>query len=131
MSKQNSSRWGIGLLGLLGVWLAGAAIASARGVFDGNHPGSMKVPLPLGLAAVVPVLGFLVWFRSSRGFREYVLSLNPTVLTAVHVWRVEGVEFLILMAMGRLPAQFALPAGLGDMAIGITALIMSPGAVAN
>ena len=33
MSKQNSSRWGIGVLGLLGVWLAGAAIGfGARGV---------------------------------------------------------------------------------------------------
>ena len=33
--------------------------------------------------------------------------------------------FLVLMAMGRLPAQFALPAGLGDMAMGITAPFMA------
>jgi hypothetical protein len=38
-----------------------------------------------------------------------------------HSWRVNGVVFLILSAYGLLPRLFALPAGLGDMAIGITA----------
>ena len=29
-----------------------------------------------------------------------------------HLFRVEGVAFLIIMALGHLPALFALPAGL-------------------
>jgi hypothetical protein len=39
-----------------------------------------------------------------------------------HTFRVaEGLAFLILMGLGHLPAVFALPAGLGDIAAGIAA----------
>ena len=31
-----------------------------------------------------------------------------------HTFRVEGVAFLLIMALGHLPALFALPADLGD-----------------
>jgi hypothetical protein len=42
-------------------------------------------------------------------------------LTVPHTLRVAGVVFLILMAQGQVSAGFALPAGLGDIAIGLTA----------
>ncbi len=42
-------------------------------------------------------------------------------LALPHTLRVVGVVFLILMAQGHLPAAFALPAGLGDIAIGLAA----------
>ncbi|PWU59328.1 hypothetical protein DLE60_17025 [Micromonospora globispora] len=42
-------------------------------------------------------------------------------LTLPHTFRVVGVAFIIVMALGKLPAAFALPAGLGDIAIGIAA----------
>jgi hypothetical protein len=38
-----------------------------------------------------------------------------------HTPRVAGVAFLLYMALGHLPALFALPAGLGDIAAGIAA----------
>jgi hypothetical protein len=43
-------------------------------------------------------------------------------LTWPQVIRVVGVTFLIVMARGDLPAVFALPAGLGDIAVGIAAV---------
>ena len=42
-------------------------------------------------------------------------------LAIPHTLRIAGVVFLVLMALGQLPAAFALPAGLGDMAIGVAA----------
>ena len=42
-----------------------------------------------------------------------------------HTFRVEGVAFLIMMALGHLPALFALPAGLGDIAAGIAAPLVA------
>jgi hypothetical protein len=51
----------------------------------------------------------------------------------MQAWRWVGIAFLFLYANKVLPAMFALPAGLGDMAIGITApwmilaLIRQPG----
>jgi hypothetical protein len=46
-------------------------------------------------------------------------------LTLPQVFRPVGVAFLIAMALGRLPAVFALPAGLGDIAIGIEAAFVA------
>jgi hypothetical protein len=46
---------------------------------------------------------------------------TPARLALPHTLRVVGVLFLIVMAQGHLPAAFALPAGLGDIAIGAAA----------
>jgi hypothetical protein len=43
----------------------------------------------------------------------------------VQLFRAIGVVFLILLAQGQLPAHFALPAGWGDVAIGITAPLLA------
>jgi hypothetical protein len=40
-------------------------------------------------------------------------------------FRVVGVTFLIVMALGKLPPVFALPAGLGDIAIGVEAIFVA------
>jgi hypothetical protein len=42
-----------------------------------------------------------------------------------HAPRVAGVAFLLYMALGHLPALFALPAGLGDIATGIAAPLVA------
>ncbi len=46
-------------------------------------------------------------------------------LTVPQIFRVVGVTFLVVMALGKLPAVFALPAGLGDMAIGFEAVFVA------
>jgi hypothetical protein len=42
-----------------------------------------------------------------------------------HSFRVAGVVFLLYLALGHLPALFALPAGLGDIATGIAAPLVA------
>lgn len=46
-------------------------------------------------------------------------------LTVPQYLRMEGVVFLMVMALGKLPAGFALPAGLGDIAVGIGAIFVA------
>jgi hypothetical protein len=46
-------------------------------------------------------------------------------LTVPQIFRVVGVTFLVVMALGKLPAVFALPAGLGDIAIGVEAVFVA------
>jgi hypothetical protein len=46
-------------------------------------------------------------------------------LVAAQVYRVAGGIFLVLWADGRLPWQFALPAGIGDVATGGVAVIVA------
>jgi hypothetical protein len=47
--------------------------------------------------------------------------LNPRTLTFLQAWRIDGFVFLALYTYGILPGQLALPAGWGDIVIGVTA----------
>ncbi|MBE9552709.1 MAG: hypothetical protein IMF05_04505 [Proteobacteria bacterium] len=69
----------------------------------------------------MPVLAFLGLYGASAVFRRWVLALDLHLLVAMQSWRVLGGMFLVLMVYGLLPGLFAWPAGLGDVAIGITA----------
>jgi hypothetical protein len=104
--------------GLIGAWFALSLTASALHLY---RTGPNDPPLPLGLAALTPIVVFLVWFAASPGLRQFAMSLNPRTLTLVQSWRVAGFVFLVLAAYGILPSVFALPAGWGDIAIGATA----------
>lgn len=121
MSKPGFNTLKNTLLGLLALWFLAVSLAAYGRIFDSASPRLLRGSLLLGLCAVAPILLFAVWFMASAAFREYVLSINPTVLTAVQTWRIAGIVFIILCIRGFLPGSFAYPAGFGDMAIGLTA----------
>ena len=104
--------------GLLAVWLVAVFWASAAHLF--LNPLA-QFGVGVAVAAAVPLIVFSLWFAASEGFRNFALSLNPRILTSVQVWRIVGFTFLLLQARNVLPAVFALPAGYGDMFIGVTA----------
>ena len=79
----------------------------------------------MGIAASAPLVLFSLWFAVSKKFRQFTLSLNPTILTSVQASRLIGFTFVLLEARGVLPAIFAWPAGYGDMAIGATAAFVA------
>ena len=103
---------------LLALWFALSFTLGARGVFI-NRPGTP--PLALLAAVVVPIAVFLVAYWTSRSFRNLVLAADVPLLTATQSWRFAGVGFIALNLLGFLPGYFAWSAGLGDMAIGVTA----------
>ncbi len=108
--------------GLLAAWFLFTLIGSAKGLFN-NAVGGVGVAV--GVAAFAPFLSFLLWFGTSRNFRQFALSLNPRTLTLTHIFRLIGFTFVLLEAKNLLPAVFALPAGYGDMAIGATATLVA------
>jgi hypothetical protein len=104
--------------GLIATWFVCVLSASAVHIFK-TDPA--VPPLALGLAALTPIFVFLLWFATSAGFRQFAMSLDPHILTFVQSWRIAGFTFVVLYAVGLLPGVFALPAGWGDIAIGLTA----------
>jgi hypothetical protein len=70
---------------------------------------------------VAPLAVFLAAWWSARAFRDFILTFDLRLATAIQAWRFAGFAFLALYAHRVLPGLFAWPAGLGDMAIGITA----------
>lgn len=107
------------LVGL--IWLLVIVIAGEAGLFEAG-PG--RPPLPLAVAIVLPLAIFLVAYRLSETFRQFVLGLDLRLLTAVQAWRVLGGVFLFLYGLSLGPALFSLPAGVGDVAVGIAAVFV-------
>lgn len=104
-------------------WLMLILVLGARGVFVAPVGAP---PLPLLIGLVAPLSLFLIGYRFIRPVREFVLSADLRVIVAIQGWRWAGLGFLSLYTYRVLPGIFAWPAGIGDMAIGITApLVLS------
>ena len=108
----------VALLVLLIVWFAVAVVVGDRALLT-NANGSL-VP-PIAITAMVPVAVFLGLYASSSRFRRFVLAQDIEILNMLQLWRVIGFGFLMLYVYGVLPGLFALPAGIGDVAIGLAA----------
>jgi hypothetical protein len=119
---------------VLTAWFLLVMTLGAAGAFVGR-PGTP--PFAIATGAGAPLLLFFAWLRLSRSFREFVLALDLRLIAGIQAWRWAGLGFLSLYAHGLLPAVFALPAGLGDMAIGFAApwmilgLVRQPGFAAS
>jgi hypothetical protein len=120
--------------GVLALWFVVVFVLGAAGVMA-QPPGTPPIPILIG--ATTPVIVFLVAYWGWPAFRAYVLSLDPALAAAIQGWRAAGLGFLALYAHGVLPGVFAWPAGLGDIAIGVTApwvaqaLVRRPGFLAS
>jgi hypothetical protein len=108
--------------GLIAVWFILALSASALHLFKN---ASNRVGVAVAIAGVTPIVIFSLWFAASGKFRQFTLSLDPAILTSAQSWRSIGFTFVLMEARGVLPAIFALPAGYGDMAIGVTAAFVA------
>lgn len=125
---------GLSVAAVLAVWLAFVFLSGASEVFVAPRG---TPPLVLLTTGATPVLLFLAAFWLSHSFREFVLAADLRLMTGVQAWRFAGFGFLALYAYGIVPGFFAWPAGLGDIAIAVTAplviaaLIRKPGFAAS
>jgi len=119
---------------VLAVWFALVVSLGALGAFVAV-PGTPPIAIGIGVGA--PLLLFFAALRLSQSFRDFVLSIDLRLIAGIQAWRWAGLGFLSLYAHNILPAVFALPAGLGDMAVGFAApwmilgLVRRPGFAAS
>ena len=102
----------------LALWLGLVSFLAYQGAFAGS---ANSPPLPIFFGVAIPLAVFLAAYFGSSSFRDFILGADLRFVAAIEAWRWGGLGFLSLYANGILPGLFALPAGLGDMAIGITA----------
>jgi hypothetical protein len=109
----------------LGLWLA-LAFLLAPSTPPLNAAGQGILPatfLFFGGISLVIAVGLLAF---SRTWRRVVDAIPADALIAPQVYRaIGGVVFLPLYAVGILPGYFALPAGWGDLAVGLLALFVA------
>ena len=94
-------------------WLSAASLLAVGGAFRApTIPPAIAYPL-VGIV----LLGLLAVRRVAPLRRLVEEPWVQTRLVALHVWRFAGGVFLIMAALGHVPWLFALPAGLGDIAV--------------
>jgi hypothetical protein len=102
------------------LWLAVVWGLAINGTFR-PVPGGMGVPL-LPIAIFAPVLVGLVLLMRSKRVAAVLDAMPPSWLVGVQVYRIFGGIFLVSWARGSIPGVFALPAGIGDVLVGVLAL---------
>jgi len=102
----------------LALWLGLVSFLGSQGAFVAKADSP---PLPIFLGVAIPLAVFFAAYFGWGPFRAFVLSADLRLVSAIQAWRWAGLGFLSLYAHGVLPGLFAFPAGLGDMAIGVTA----------
>jgi len=102
---------------VVAVWLIAAFTLSARGFFLGS--GSESVPR-IAFAVIPLAVGYL-GYRMLRSVRAVVDEIPMQWMIGLQLYRALGVVFLVEWMLGALPGAFALPAGIGDVAIGLAA----------
>ncbi len=99
-------------------WVAGSAALADAGVYrpDGDAPDPW---IAVTLAAVLTAV--LLTTRIPTVARILTDPATPARLALPQTFRIVGGVFLIVLGLGELPAVFAVPAGVGDIAVGVAA----------
>ena len=123
LSRRRAALLAGGAAAVLGGWFTASAVIAGHGWYHARL--GHGVPwLPVAAA------GFLALLLALRRIPVVARALTaPGMLSRLelpHTFRVaEGTTFLLIMFLGHLPALFALPAGLGDIAAGIAAPLVA------
>jgi hypothetical protein len=82
--------------------------------------------MPLIQFAIFPpiLIGLALMLGTATG-RTVAAAVPQSWLVGVQVYRSLGAMFLVLWARGTMPSEFAIPAGVGDIIVGLTAPIVA------
>jgi hypothetical protein len=105
-------------------WLGTALLlAPSPASLPGRDPFYLTPLLPLfALGSAIVVLAAI---RLSPALRRTLGAVALPAIHGVQLYRVIGAIFLVLMVQRQIPAHFALPAGWGDVAVGLTAPLVA------
>jgi hypothetical protein len=108
--------------GAVVAWFALAFVLAHLGAYD--QTSATTLPPPIGPAIVIPtVLGCALLAIAPA--RRAIDRVPLQWLVGVQFYRVVGGLFLVAWLQGDMPAVFALPAGIGDVLVGIAAPLVA------
>jgi hypothetical protein len=106
---------------LLPLWFVASLALSLAEFFRG---GADRIPT-IEFGILVPIVIGVVWLWRSATAARLLDAIPQSWLIGIQFYRVLGVMFLLLNAQGRLPFLFAVPAGAGDVAVGLLAPVVA------
>jgi hypothetical protein len=123
LNRRRAALLAIGAAAMLGGWFSVSAVIAGHGWYQTR----LGHGVPWMPVAVAGFFGLLLALRQIPVVARALAAPGMVSrLELPHSFRaVEGTAFLATMALGHLPALFALPAGLGDIAAGIAAPLVA------
>jgi hypothetical protein len=117
--KAKQRAWIVGSAVVFAVWLFAVVLLAANDFFrtDVLPP---RIPV-----ALLVTLAFGYLFLRLRTFRDIIAAVPQHWLIGIQTFRVLGGVFLIRYFEGQLPAEFAIPAGVGDFLTGAFAPLVA------
>jgi len=103
-------------------WVAVAQYLGSANTYFATADTSVPIVL-FGL--LIPLIIAVIGLWLSESIANLVSAIPLQWLVAGQIYRVGGGIFLVLWADGRLPWQFALPAGVGDVTTGCFAVAVA------
>lgn len=113
--ERRKAIWSIAAL--LIVWFLAELVAAWLGLYQGGTP---RIPM-IQFGMLIPPVIVAVLFWRWHLLRRVIEAVPQKWMAGVQIYRVMGLIFLVLYAIGKLPAVFALPAGIGDILTGLLA----------
>ena len=103
---------------VLVVWLALIWMLAANGIFQRSIGAVPVLPLAIFVPVVIGSLVLARWKAIAR-----LLDATPVSwLVGLQVYRILGGAFIVYWIHGTMPGVFALPAGVGDVLVGLLSL---------
>ncbi|SOE21457.1 hypothetical protein SAMN06298216_1923 [Spirosomataceae bacterium TFI 002] len=120
-STENSQRNYAIVLGIYAVYFAYVAFACFQGWF-----AVISLPPRILILSTIPllVLMFSIFFFS-KTYKEILQRTQVADIVRIHIFRLIGSFFLILLFYKALPPTFSLIAGLGDLITAISSIFVA------
>jgi hypothetical protein len=122
-NRQPAIRAGAGLF--LGGWLTAALLLAPRAESLLHQDRYYYLTPLIPLFALVPTAILLLAVRFSSALRQALARVSLPAIHGIQLYRVIGAVFVFLLGRGQLPAHFAVPAGWGDVVIGLAAPLVA------
>ena len=106
------------VLAVLILWLAAANLLGSAEIFRAH---SYLVPV---VAFGIPYFA-MKFISGSQIFSKVIDSLPNHWIIGIQLYRLLGIIFISLWLAGSMPAEFAIPAGVGDMIVGLSAPVVA------
>jgi hypothetical protein len=116
---------------LSAVVIAWLAVAQHLGSTNAYFATSETAVPTVLLGVLIPLIIAALSLRLSGTIASLVSAIPLPWIVAAQIFRVGGGIFLVLWADGRLPWQFALPAGIGDVTTGCLAVVVATSLTQN
>jgi len=113
----------------LAVWLATGILvawffATLLPTIWGGYRGAPSRAPTIQYGLLIPIVAGVVLFRQWPALKRIIQLVPQEWMVGVQAYRALGLIFLLLYAGGYLPGAFALPAGIGDVLVGLFAPIV-------